>query len=99
MRGDGEVVGRGLASVTWRFNLLSIRQMGALLYYCSTGGVLVGSKVVYIRTRIPAANMTDRIFQNYQARMLCPIEPEDAQYQDDRKYEGLELKFIQASVI
>jgi hypothetical protein len=99
MRGDGEIVGRGLASVTWRFNELSIEQLGALLYYCSTGGALVASKTVYIRTRVPSPNMTDRVFQNYQARMLCPIEPEDLRYEDNRKYLNLELRFVQASAI
>lgn len=98
-RGDGEVVGRGLATVTWRFNILSLTQMGALLYYCSTGGVLLASKVVYIRTRIPSPNMMDRIFQTYSARMLCPIEPEDTQYQENHLYQDLELKFIQAAVV
>jgi len=98
-RGDGEIVGRGLAAVTWRFNILSITQMGALLYYCSTAGALVASKVVYIRTRIPSPDMTDRVFQTYKARMLCPIEPEDVQYQKDHRYEDLELKFIQAEVV
>jgi len=98
-RGDGLVVGLGRPIIVWRFNEMSLTQMGTLLYYVSQAGVLQASRIVYIRTRIPSPNMTDRVFQNYQARMLCPLEPDDLRYEENYRYQDLELKFIQAVAI
>lgn len=99
MRGTGEVVGTGKAQFTWRFNELTLAQLGALLYYVSEGGELVASRVVYARTRVPSPNMTDRVFRTYQARMLLPIEPDDLQYTVNRKYRDVTVRFVQAEEV
>ena len=98
-RMDGLVVGTGRPAFTWRFNELSIAQMGTLLYYVTVGGVLQASNAVYVRTRIDQANMTDRVFQSYRAVMLTPIEPDDVRYEENRKFVDVEIKFISATTI
>jgi hypothetical protein len=95
-RGDGLVEGLGLPSFRWKFNELTIAQLGELLYYVSTAGVLQASKWVYARTRIPSPNMTDRTFRTYKAVMMCPLEPREAQYTEGRKYRDVEILFINA---
>jgi hypothetical protein len=99
IRGTGEVVGTGRPAFAWRFNELTVSQMGTLLYYVSTAGVLVASKFVYVRTRIAAADMTDRVFQSYRALMSLPFEPDNAQYDLYRKYRDVTVRFTQAEVI
>ena len=94
--GAGAVVGTGRPVFTWRFNELTLAQMGTLLYYVSTGGVLLASKTVYVRTRVPSPNMTDRVFQSYQATMLLPFEPGEARYGENRFYNNVNVRFIQA---
>lgn len=99
LRGDGLVVGTGLPRFVWRFEELTISQMGILLYYVTTAGVLQASKVVYARTRIPTSNMTDRIFQSYKAVMVAPLEPENVRYATHRKYLDAQVQFVQAVAI
>jgi len=96
LKGTGEVVGTGRPTFAWRFNELSLTQMGTLLYYVSTGGVLVASKTVYVQTRVPDPDMTDRVFRSYQAFMLLPFEPGDARYDRNRKYQNVTFRFIGA---
>jgi hypothetical protein len=99
IKGDGTIVGVGKAQITWRFNELTLTQMGTLLYYCSTAGTLVASKTVYIKTRVPDPDMTDRVFKTFQARMLLPIEPSDLQYDINRKYRNVSVRFVQAEEV
>jgi hypothetical protein len=98
-KGTGEVVGTGRPVFAWRFNELTIAQMGILLYYVSTGGALVASKFVYVRTRIMAADMTERVFESYRALMHCPFEPQNARYDLYRKYRDVTVRFTQAEVL
>lgn len=98
-KGTGEVVGTGLPTFAWKFNELSLTQMGTLLYYVSTAGVLQASKFVYVRTRLPDPNMTDRVFQSYYALMIMPFEPREAQYVQNRKYKDVTVRFMQATEI
>ena len=98
-RGDGLMVGTGLPSFVWRFNELSLTQVGTLLDFLDDGaGNLVASNEVYARTRVSDPNMTDRVFRTYLAIMLLPFEPDDLRYDDDRKYMDVEVKFIHAVV-
>jgi hypothetical protein len=97
-RGDGEIVGAGFPNFTWRFNELTIPQFGVLLQFVmdEASGELKASDVVYVQTRVPYPNMTDRYFRTYRARMLCPLEPRAARYSRNRKYENVEISFVQA---
>lgn len=96
-RGDGLMVGTGFPSFTWRFSELELEQLGALLQFLDDGtGTLQASREVYVTTRVPTANMTDRVFRTYLAIMLLPFEPDDLQYQKDRRYQDIEVKFIHA---
>ncbi len=92
-RMDGLLVGTGFPTAKWRFNELTIEQVGQLLYYVTTAGVQQGSKVVYIRTRVSQAWMTERVFQNYEAVMVNPFEPDEMEYAENRKYEDVEIVF------
>lgn len=96
LKGTGEVVGTGRPTFAWRFNELSLIQMGTLLYYVSTTGVLQASKIVYVQTRVAAADMTDRVFQSYQAFMHLPFEPNDARYDVNRRYQNVTVRFTHA---
>lgn len=98
-RGTGEAVGLGLPRFAWRFNELTIAQMGVLLYYVTTGGNLMASKTVYVRTRVPVADMTDRVFQSFEVYMMLPLEPREAQYTVNRRYRDVTISFIQAEAL
>ncbi len=98
-KGTGQVVGIGLPMFAWKFNELSLAQMGTLLYYVSTAGVLQASKFVYVRTRMSDPDMTNRVFQSYYALMIMPFEPREAQYVQNRKYRDTTFRFIQATEI
>lgn len=97
--GSGIVEGVGLPRFSWRFNELSLTQVGALLYYVSEAGVLQASRWVYVRTRIAQSNMTARVFQSYKALMLCPFEPKDLRYTKNRRYENITVQFMFAEAI
>lgn len=99
VKGTGEVVGIGLAQFSWRFNELSIAQVGTLLYYVSTGGVLQASKLVYARTRVASPNMTERVFRSYSAYMLLPVEPSDLRYDVHRLYRDVTVRFIHGTAL
>jgi len=96
--GAGKVVGTGLPQFAWRFNELSIEQVGTLLYYVTEAGVLQASRWVYVRTRIASSNMTDRVFQSYRALMVCPFEPKDMRYDKNRRYQNVTIRFVHAEV-
>lgn len=98
-RMDGIMVGTGLPSFTWKFNELTLGEMGTILYFVTVGGVLQASNVVWARTRIMQAQMSDRVFATYKAIMLLPFEPDDAGYDVNHLYRDVELKFIHAEVV
>lgn len=99
MTGGGKLEGTGLPQFAWRFNELSIAQVGTLLYYVTTTGTLEASKVVYVRTRIASSNMDDRVFQSYRALMICPFEPKDLRYEVNRCYQNVTVRFAHAEDI
>lgn len=98
-RMDGLTVGTGRPTFNWQFNELSLAQVGTLLFYVSTAGVLQASKLVYVRTRILSPDMTDRVFQSYSATMVHPFEPDDMKYIENRRYRDVEIKFVNAVAI
>ena len=96
-RMDGVMVGTGLPAFTWRFNELTITQVGTLLDFIKDGaGNLEASQPVYVTTRVSDPNMEDRVFKTYLAVMLMPFEPDDLRYDENRKYTDVEIKFIHA---
>lgn len=94
---SGEVVGTGMSSFVWHFTELTLSQVSSLLYYVTTGGVLQASKTVWARTRIDEWGMGEaRSFQTFQCVMMCPFEPGDMQYSQNRRFRDVDIRFIQA---
>lgn len=95
-RGDGVVIGTGRPRFSWRFNELTVGEMGTLLYFVTTGGVVQASKTIYVRTRVPVTGSSDREFRSFRAVMLTPVEPGDARYDVNRRFRDVSVRFIQA---
>lgn len=98
-RMDGLVIGTGYPTVKWRFNELELSQVGTLLYYVTTAGVAQASKVVYIKTRVSAANMTVRQWQNFKCVMINPLEPDEMEFDVHRIYTDVEVLFTHCEVV